>query len=154
MRVHDYSKPVLRLSAVRSRIFRNLFDEYERRLLRTGSTTRLPDSISTPSRTVGVWLEHRRLTTVDEETLSVFEGHRSTCRCPGTSRNRHGQVVACVRRFLRYLCERGVVPIVEARPQPVRLVEGFLQWMKVHRGVVETTLTSSGRYACPSTSAA
>ncbi len=96
----------------------------------------------------GVWieLEDRDLKTIDEETLRLFERHRSSCTCPGTSRNRARQVLSCLRRFLQHLRQRGVVLSVEARPRPVRLVEEFLQWMRVHRGVVETTLSSYGGY--------
>lgn len=148
MRIQYYSRPVLGLSAVRSRIFRQLFGEYERRLFRTGYN---PKSARLHLHSIahfGVWieLEHRPLKTIDEVTLWVFERHRSTCTCPGTSRNRNRQVLSCVRRFVQHLREQGVVPIAQARPQPVRLVEGFLQWMRVHRGVVENTLTSYGSY--------
>lgn len=148
MRVH-YSRQVLGLSAIRSRIFRNLFGEYERRLFRTGYNPRVARLYLHSIAHFGVWIEreHRRLKTIDEATLEVFERHRLTCTCPGTSRNHTREALSGVRRFLQHLRERGVVPIVEARPQPVGLVKGFLQWMKVHRGVVESTLTSYGSYA-------
>jgi len=79
-------------------------------------------------------------------TLEAFELHRSTCRCQGTSRNRAPEVLPGVRGFLRHLRERGVVQ-VEARPQPVRWVQGFLRWRRVDRGVVESTLITYGAYA-------
>jgi len=147
MRVH-YSRPVLGLPAVRSRIFRNLFGEYERRLFRIGYNHKVARLHLHSIAHFGVWIEraHCRLKTIDDKTLGVFERHRSTCTCPGTSRNRARQVLSCVRRFVQHLRERGIVQLVEAPRQPVPLVEGFLQWMKVHRAVVETTLTSYGRY--------
>lgn len=149
MRVHSYARPVLGLSAVRSRTFRKLFDEYERRLLRDGFNAKAVRLHLDAVAHFGVWHArgHRRLTTIDEETLSAFARHRSTCRCPGTSRNRARQVVSCVRRFFQHLRERGVLPIVEVRLQHSRLIEGFLRWMQIHRGVAETTLTNYGRYA-------
>ena len=38
---------------------------------------------------LGVWCERedRRLDTINDQTLEVFERHRSTCRCRGPSRN-------------------------------------------------------------------
>lgn len=148
MRVQYYSGPVPGLSAVRSRIFRRLVGEYERGLLRTGYDHKVTRLHLHCVAHFGIWieLEHRPLKTIDEATLWVFERHRATCTCPGASRNRARQVLSCVRRFLQYLRERGVVPTVEAQPQPIRLVGGFLEWMKVHRGVVDSTLTSYGSY--------
>lgn len=135
-------------SAIRSPAFQNLVDGYEQRLLQSGYNQ---DGIRFHLHAVvhfGVWieLEDRDLKTIDEETLRLFERHRSTCTCPGTSRNRARQVLSCLCRFLQHLRQRGVVRSVEARPRPVRLVEEFLQWMRVHRGVVETTLASYGGY--------
>jgi integrase/recombinase XerD len=143
-----YSTPVFGLSSIRSPVFRSLVDEYEQRLLRTGYDPHAARFHLHAVAHFGVWieLEDRGLQTIDEETLRAFEWHRSTCTCPGTSRNRARQVLSCVRRFLQHLRQRGVVRSVEARPRPVRLVEEFLQWMKVHRGVVDTTLTSYGGY--------
>ncbi len=69
-----------------------------------------------------------------------------TCTCPGTSRARDRQVLSDVRRFVQHLRARGIVPRVDARPQAVPLVDGFLQWMHVHRGVSACTLTAYGSY--------
>lgn len=148
MHVH-YSGPVVGLSAIRSWTFQHLFGEYERRLIRTGYHHKVARLHLQSIAHFGVWIElaGRRLETIDEQTVGAFERHRSTCTCPGTSRNHARQVLSCVRRFLQYLRERGVVQVVEARPQPVRWVQGFLRWMRVDRGAVETTLTSYGSYA-------
>ena len=147
MRV-DYSSPVVGLSAIRSRTFQHLFGEYEQRLFRTGYHHKVARLHLQSIAHFGVWieLEGRRLETIDEETLEGFGRHRPTCTCPGTSRNRARQVLSCVRRFVQHLRERGIVQLVEAPRQPVPLVEGFLQWMRVHRGVVEGTLASYGSY--------
>ncbi|HEX9725378.1 MAG TPA: hypothetical protein VGC53_13960 [Vicinamibacteria bacterium] len=146
MRVHGYSRPVFGLSTVRSRIIRKLFDQYERRLLGSGYNDKVIRLHLHSVAHFVVWidLEDRPLKAIDEETLRAFERHRSTCKCLGTSRNRHRNVLSCVRRFLQHLRERGVVPIAEVRLQRARLVERFLQWMKVDRGVVESTLRSYG----------
>ena len=143
-----YRGPVLGLSAIRSPVFRELFDEYEQRLIRSGYNDIVARFHLHSVAHFGVWieLEDRSLKTIDEESVWAFERHRSTCACPGTSRNRARQVLSCVRRFLQHLRERGVVETVEAQPQPARLVQGFLQWLKSERGVVETTLSSYGSY--------
>ncbi len=144
----DYTKPVLGLSAIRSAVFRDVIDEYEQRLMRTGYNHKVVRFHLHSIAHFGVWieLEDRRLRTIDGETLCAFERHRASCTCPGTSRNRARQVLSCVRRFLQHLRERGVVQTVEVQSQPVPLVQEFLQWMEVHRGVVETTLRSYGCY--------
>jgi len=140
--------PVLGLSAIRSSVFRDLFDEYEQWLIRSGYNDKVVRLHLHSVAHFGVWIEvkDRSLKTIDEDTVWAFDRHRSSCACPDTSRNRTRQVLSCVRRFLHHLRERGIVQTVEARPQPVRLVQGFLQWMKVDRGVVETTLISYGSY--------
>jgi len=143
----QYSQPVAGLSAIQSQTFHELFGEYEGRLVRARYH---PISARLHCQSIahfGVWIERegRPLETINDQTLEAFERHRSTCQCPGTSRNRTRQVRSCVRGFLRHLRERGVTP-VEARPQPARWVQGFLRWMRVDRGVVDSTLTSYGSY--------
>jgi site-specific recombinase XerD len=135
-------------SAIRSADFQSLVDEYEQRLERSGYNQKGVRFHLHAVVHFGVWLEleARELREIDEETLQSFERHRLTCTCPEASRNRAREVLSGVRRFLEHLRQRGVAQSVEARPQPVRLVEDFLQWMKVHRGVVETTATSYRGY--------
>lgn len=146
MRV-QYSSPVAGLSAIRSKTFQQLCGEYEKKLHGAGYH---PTAVRLHLHSIthfGVWCEceDRPLETINDESLKAFERHRPTCQCPGTSRNRARQVLSCVRGFLRHLRERGVTP-VEAGPQPVRWVQGFLRWMRVDRGVGESTLTSYGHY--------
>ena len=143
-----FSKGVRGWAAIRSSDFQNRVDEYGQRLVRSGYN---PIVVRFHLHAVvhfGVWLEieDRELRETDEETVQSFERHRSCCMCPGTSRNRARQVLSCVRRFLQHLRQRGVVQSLEVRPQSVQRVEDFLQWMKAHRGVVETTLISYGSY--------
>ena len=147
MHVH-FARPVAGLAAIQSQTFHDLFDEYEGKLVRTGYHGIVARLHLHSIAHFGLWIERegRRLERSDEETVTAFEQHRSTCTCPGTSRNRSRHVRSCVRRFLEHLRERGVVPL-EARPQPPQLVQGFLRWMHVERGVVESTLTSYEHYA-------
>lgn len=146
--MHRSSKAVRGLSTIRSSAFQNLVDEYEQRLLRSGYNQKVVRFHLHAVVHFGVWLEleEHELGEIDEKTLQSFERHRSTCKCPGISRDRSRVVLSCVRRFLQHLRQRGIVQSVEARPRPVRLVEDFLQWMKAHRGIVDTTLTSYGSY--------
>ena len=147
MRGYD-SKSVLGLAAVRSPRFRDFVGAYERHLVQTGYAPQVARFHLHVVAHFGIWIERAqcRLTTIDDQLLGVFERHRATCTCPGTSRNRARQVLSCVRRFVQYLRTQGIVPIGAARPPAVPLVERFLQWMQVDRGVVASTLTSYGRY--------
>lgn len=147
MRVHC-AKPVVGLSAIRSRTFQQLFQEYERWLVRAGYHPTVARLHLHSIAHFGVWIELQghRLETIDDQTVGAFERHRPTCRCPGTSRNRARQVRSCVRRFLRHLREQGVVQVDEARPHPGRWVQGFLRWLHVDRGAVESTRASYGSY--------
>ncbi len=145
--MHDSSKAVRVWSAIRSSAFQNFVDEYEQRLVQSRYNQIVVRFHLHAVVHFGVWLEleEHEVGEIDEETLQSFERHRSCCTCPGTSRNRARQVLSCVRRFVQHLRQRGVVRSPEARRRPVQLVVDFLQWMKVHRGVVETTRTSYGR---------
>lgn len=139
---------VLGWAAIQSSDFQKFVGEYEQGLVQSGYhhvhvRFHLHAVIH-----FGVWLEFKQheLREIDEETLQSFEQHRSCCTCPGTSQNRSSDVLGCVRRFAEYLQQRGVVRKAEAPPEPVELVAEFLQWMKIHRGVVETTLISYQQY--------
>jgi integrase/recombinase XerD len=142
------SNPIRGRSAIRSEHFQHRVDEYEQKLVRSGYNKIVVRFHLHAVVHFGVWLEleDRELRKIHEETVQSFERHRSCCTCPATSRNRARQVPSCVRRFLQHLRQRGVVQSMEARPQPVQLVGDFLQWMKVDRGVAETTLISYGGY--------
>ena len=146
MRVH-YARPVAGLSAIQSQTFHDLFGEYEGKLVRTGYQRIVARLHLHSIAHFGLWieLEGRRLEMSNEQPLKAFEQHRSTCTCPGTSSHRGRHVLSCVRRFLQHLRERGAVQI-EAWPPPPQSVQGFLRWMRVERGVVESTLASYGSY--------
>jgi hypothetical protein len=78
--------------------------------------------------------------------VAAFARHRARCRCPsGASQNHARQVVSCVRVLVRHLRERGCAAAAAAPPQPP-IVGEFLQWMRAHRGAVETTLASYRLY--------
>ncbi len=139
---------VLGWSAIRSSDFQNFAGEYEQSLVHSGYHHVHVRFHLHAVVHFGIWLEReqRKLSEIDDESLQSFERHRSCCTCPGASRNRSHKVLSCVRRFREHLRQRGIVHSAEARPQSVRLVMDFLQWMKVHRGIAETTLTSYRNY--------
>jgi integrase/recombinase XerD len=146
--MQTYSKAVLGLSAIRSASFVELVHDHERELVGTGYNAHVVRFHLHSVAHFGVWLqlEGAELGAIDGETVAAFERHRLRCRCAGTSRNRDRGVVSCVRVFLQYLREQGNVPTADAPQEPTALVREFLRWMRAHRGVVETTLTSYRLY--------
>ena len=146
--MHAYCKPIPGLSSIRSAAFVERFREYEQELVRAGYNLHVARLHLRAAAHFGVWIELEgvEFETIDEGTVAAFARHRSRCRCPHTSRDRGHHVVSCVRVFLRHLRARGVVQIVDASPQPRPLVSGFLEWMRVHRGAVDTTLRSYSLY--------
>jgi site-specific recombinase XerD len=146
--MHAVSSAIRGRSAIRSSEFQRLVDEYEQALVESGYKPKVVRFHLYAVVHLGVWLEleGRELGRTDEKTLQAFERHRSCCTCPAASRSRARQVRSCVRRFLQHLRRRRVVQVVAGRPERARLVQDFLHWMKVHRGVAESTLTSYGSY--------
>lgn len=142
-----YSKPILGLSAIQSATFVELFQDYRKELVQAGYNPYVARLHLRSVAHFGVWLELEgvALESIDEQTVATFDRHRSSCRCPGTSRDCGRHVVSCIRVFLNHLRERRFVK-TNAPPEPSRLVREFLGWMSTQRGVVDTTLTSYRRY--------
>ena len=142
--MYTYSKPVPGLSAIRSAKFVELVHDYEKALVEDGYN---PHVVRFQLHSVAhfvVWFEREdvELETMDEGSVAAFERHRTRCRCSGTSRSQDRSVVSCVRVFLRHLRKQGMVPAAETPAEASILVWDFLQWMRVHRGAVQATLTS------------
>ena len=142
-----YSKPILGLSAIQSARFLELFEDYAKELVQAGYNPYVARLHLRSIAHFGIWLELEGvvLESIDEQTVAMFDRHRSGCRCPGTSRDRGRHVVSCIRVFLNHLRERRIVE-THAPPEPSRLVREFLCWMRTQRGIVDTTLTSYRRY--------
>ena len=96
-----------------------------------------------------VWLyrSNRALEQIDEDMIQQFLEHECTCSCPRLYRNTgfkgtseyHSQVF----RFVDWLAGEGVVGNWRKAESPgVRseLVDRFVEWMRHHRGLRETTL--------------
>jgi integrase/recombinase XerD len=142
-----YPESRLGLETIQSARFLELFRDYGKELVQAGYN---PGVARLHLRSVvhfGVWLELEGVTldSIDEQTVATFDRHRSSCRCPGTSRDCGRHVLSCIRAFLKHLRERRIVE-TNAPPEPSCLVREFLGWMSTHRGVVDTTLTSYRRY--------
>jgi integrase/recombinase XerD len=146
MRTH--SKPIRGLSALSSPAFVELVVGYQEKLVRTGYSQHVARLHLRSIVHFGVWLELERIDpeTISEQAVAAFERHRSRCRCPNTSCDRGRHVVSCVRAFLRHLREQGRGATADAPPESLPLVCEFLQWMRAHRGAVESTLTSYRLY--------
>lgn len=147
--MHAYSKPILGLTSIRSARYLRLIGEYERELAESGYNGMVVRQHLHSIAHLGVWLPIAGvlLEAVDEDAVVAFDQHRPVCRCPGTSRDRGRHVVSCVRVFVRYLREQGVVQTVGAQPAvPGALVGEFCRWLRANRGVVATTLSSYQKY--------
>lgn len=145
--MQTYSKPILGLSTIQSATFVELFQDYGKDLVQAGYNHTVARLHLRSVAHFGVWLEREGVAveSIDEQTVAAFNRHRSSCRCPCTSRARGRHVVSCIRVFLSHLRERQIAA-TSAPPEPSLLVREFLGWMSAQRGVVDTTLTSYRRY--------
>ncbi len=100
---------------------------------------------------VWLFLSGLELARIDEDAIQRFLGHGCACSCPhfrrigridGSRRHR-----AKVRKFADFLVGEGVIERWrEAGPAPrSELVDGFLGWMRRHRGARETTVHEYSR---------
>ena len=147
--MHAYSSPILGLTTIQSARDLKLVSDYERELIESGYNGNVARLHLHSVAHFVVWLALAglELGAADEETVVAFDQHRSTCACPGTSRNLGRHVVSAVRVLVRCLRERGVVHTVGTRPAvPCPLVGGFCRRLRTDRGVVETTVSSYRLY--------
>lgn len=95
------------------------------------------------------WLERSdiALVDVDDNAVARFAGHR--CKCTGNRRHRHvsAKYVHRVRRFVRFLVQRGVVKMII--PSASKIVDArvaeFQEFLRHHRGISERTVDRHGR---------
>lgn len=100
-----------------------------------------------------VWLHLSgiELARIDEDAIRRFLSHECTCSCPRFHRP-HGFRGSCVqgtqvRRFVDFLVDEGAVDR-RRKDAPVprsELADGFLDWMRRHRGARETTIRAYGQ---------
>jgi site-specific recombinase XerD len=77
---------------------------------------------------------------LQSDTMAVFRRHLKHCRCPKPRGRKTEDTVRGAKCFLRYLWNAGTVPRPKQQPWPL-LVQGFRDWLKIHRGASETTLS-------------
>ena len=92
---------------------------------------------------LGIWLGRRRIEIRDLDNALVdrFARHLPRCRCKGTRHNGYRRVPFRVRVFLAHLRRIGAVPTPKRHLSPIEsCVEGYCDWMRRRRGVLESTL--------------
>ena len=84
------------------------------------------------------------------QDIERFVSHR--CHCPGNPRHAHlsARYVRRVRRFVRFLAERGVVPATElpATKAIDEQVAEFQDWLRRHRGISSGPSTVTAAWSC------
>jgi len=82
-----------------------------------------------------------RIEKIDQRLLGTFVHHLATCTCTHSFHGRDLYNAQGAKRFIQHLQIRGILPCTEAPCEPVpALVESFSDWMRLHRGVAESTL--------------
>lgn len=78
----------------------------------------------------------------DDQSVERFVCHLPKCDCPGPRRGSAPAVVTSVRRFLGHLRSTGSIPKASTPDcqESSPLLEGFLAWMREHRGIAESTV--------------
>jgi len=83
-----------------------------------------------------------RIDELNQQLLDTFVRHLATCTCTHAFHGRDRYNVEGAKRFVQHLQIRGILPRAEAPCEPLpALVEAFSDWMRLHRGVAESTLT-------------
>jgi integrase/recombinase XerD len=123
-------------------------EEFMRHLATRGHTVLTVSGYGDGARHFAEWLRRAAITpaAVDDGIILRFARHR--CRCPGSRRHRHlsAKYVRRVRRFVRFLAERGVARMVSPIVSVVSdHVAEFLDWLRHHRGISERTVDRHGR---------
>jgi integrase/recombinase XerD len=87
------------------------------------------------------WLERSNIAIdrVDDSVIDLFARH--SCRCPGNraSSTMSKPYVHCVRKFVDYLVQTGVIRKVEPVPEDARIT-AYGNWLWQQRGLSESTI--------------
>jgi site-specific recombinase XerD len=122
--------------------------EFTRHLSKTGHAVLTVKGYDDAARHFAYWLGLTKVAVggIDERIIDLFAQHR--CRCPRKRRERRlsKRYIGCVRRFVEFLSERGIVRRITI-PAPVfdKRVVTFQNWLRVHRGISERTIDRHGR---------
>jgi integrase/recombinase XerD len=95
---------------------------------------------------LGMWMKQQGLSVMklDDQVIGEFARHLPACRCLGKNRGIYDDAVIGARHFLDHLRDIGVASAsapLEKPPLPT-IIDGFERWMRQHRGVCESTLTT------------
>jgi integrase/recombinase XerD len=95
---------------------------------------------------LGMWIKQQGLSVMklDDQVIGEFARHLPSCRCLGKNRGIYDDAVIGARHFLDHLRDIGVAPAsapLEKSLLPT-IIDGFERWMRQHRGVSESTLTT------------
>ncbi len=85
----------------------------------------------------------RDIDDLDWSTLTAFQGHLSTCSCPGSSRCKTIDIVRGAKHFINHLREIDVLEILavdEMVKKTSTVVLDFQYWLRRHRGLSESTV--------------
>lgn len=93
-----------------------------------------------------LWRNKIEFGQVGDDVVQHFACHR--CRCPGA--RRQGSVspkyVRRVRRFIRFLVDRGALAAPPSTPKNIDpQVAAYQDWLRHHRGISERTIDRHGR---------
>jgi site-specific recombinase XerD len=80
------------------------------------------------------------LVALQPDTIAVFRRHLKHCHCPKPRGRKTEDTVRGAKCFLRYLWSAGAVAQPAKQPWPA-LVQGFSDWLRIHRGASQTTIS-------------
>lgn len=125
----------------------SFIEEFVRHLTMREHTPLTISNYESGARHLGEWLRRADIgaDAVDDGVILRFARHR--CRCSGHRRHRHlsARYVRRVRRFVRFLVDRGVAKMVPPTASIVsdRVAE-FQGWLWHHRGISRRTIDRHG----------
>ncbi len=123
-------------------------EEFTRHLAALGHTPLTVSGYQDGARHFAEWLRRAGIAahSVDEDVMLRFARHE--CRCSGNRRCRHlsAKYVRRVRRFIRFLADRGVITMLPSTGSAVNVqITEFQDWLQQHRGLCERTVDRNSR---------
>jgi len=132
-----------------SGVLRTFVEAFTRNLRTLGHTRLTVAGYGDAARHFAEWLRRSAIAVVDVDDGVIARFARHRCKCCGNRQHQFlsAKYVRRVRRFVRFLVERGVAkaaaPNVSA-PLNER-VAAFQDWLRHHRGISERTIDRHGR---------
>jgi site-specific recombinase XerD len=128
---------------------RPVIDAFAKELKAHGHTQLTVSGYEDAARHFAEWLRRCKveLSQVSKDVVERFARHR--CRCPGARRQDRlsPKYVRRVRRFIRFLVERGIVTAIVPRVRRSidPRVAAYQDWLLHHRGISKRTIDRHGR---------